>query len=116
MHDGFYHGRIRIMKNKRKKKIIWTNFFVFIFMIYAIFTIGSQQVTIYKLKKSQQQITDKIEMAKKENERLQEMLKDTSSKEYIEKMAREQLGLVKADEKVYVDQSLSDVNLQEGGN
>ncbi|SHJ08509.1 FtsB family cell division protein [Lutispora thermophila] len=104
------------MKNKRKKKIIWTNFFVFIFMIYAIFTIGSQQVTIYKLKKSQQQITDKIEMAKKENERLQEMLKDTSSKEYIEKMAREQLGLVKADEKVYVDQSLSDVNLQEGGN
>ncbi|WP_372995149.1 FtsB family cell division protein [Lutispora sp.] len=104
------------MKNKRKKKIIWTNFFVFIFILYAIFTIGSQQITIYKLKKSQEQISGKIETAKQENQRLQDMLKDTSSKEYIEKMAREQLGLVKADEKVYVDQSLSDVNLHEGGN
>ena len=101
---------------KKKKKIIWTNFFVFIFILYAIFTIGSQQITIYRLKKSHQQIASKIEEAQNENQKLQDMLKDISSKEYIEKMAREQLGLVKADEIVYVDQSLSDANLQEGGN
>ena len=104
------------MKSKRKKKIIWTNFFVFIFILYAAFTIASQQVTIYRLKKSQQEISGKIQAAQKENQKLQDMLKDTSTKEYIEKAAREQLGLVKPDERVYVDQSLSDVNLQEGGN
>lgn len=104
------------MKNKKKKKIIWTNFFVFIFILYAIFTIVGQQVTIYRLKKSQQEISTKIQAAQKENQKLQDMLKDTSTKEYVEKMAREQLGLVKADERVYVDQSLSEVNLQEGGN
>lgn len=104
------------MKSKKKKKIIWTNFFVFIFILYAIFTIADQQVTIYKLKKSQQEISAKIEAAQKENKKLQDMLQDTSTKEYVERMAREQLGLVKADERVYVDQSLPDVNLQEGGN
>ena len=104
------------MKSKKKKKIIWTNFFVFIFILYAVFTVASQQVTIYRLKKSQQIISSKIDAAKKQNQKLQDMLKDTSTKEYVEKAAREQLGLVKADERVYVDQSLSDVNLQEGGN
>lgn len=101
---------------KKRKRIIWTNFFVFIFILYAIFTIGSQQITIYRLKKSQQQLANKIEEAQQENQKLQDMLEDVSSQEYIEKMAREQLGLVKADEIVYVDQSLSDANLQEGGN
>lgn len=104
------------MKNKKGKKIIWTNFFVFLFILYAIFTIASQQITIYKLKKTQQEVALKVEAAKKENQKLQNMLEDTSTKEYVEKMAREQLGLVKADERVYVDQSLFDVNLQEGGN
>jgi len=101
---------------RKRKKIIWTNFFVFIFILYAIFTIGSQQITIYRLKKSQQQLANKIEEAQRENQKLQDMLEDVTSQEYIEKMAREQLGLVKADEIVYVDQSLSDANLQEGGN
>jgi len=104
------------MKNKKKKKIIWTNFFVFMFILYAVFTVASQQVTIYRLKKSQQAISNKIDAAKKQNQKLQDMLKDTSTMEYVEKAAREQLGLVKVEERVYVDQSLSDVNLHEGGN
>lgn len=103
-------------KNKKKRKIIWTNFFVFIFVLYAVFTIVNQQVTIYKLNKTKQEVTHNIEVAQKENEKLKDMLQYTSTKEYIERMAREQLRLVKSDEIVYVDQSLSDGYLHEGGN
>ena len=103
-------------KGKKKKKIIWTRFFVFVFILYAIFTIVNQQVTIYKMNKAKQEIAENIETAQKENQRLKDRLQYTSTKEYIEKMAREQLGLVKSDEIVYVDQSLSEGYLQEGGN
>lgn len=103
-------------KIKKKRKIIWSNFFVFVFILYAIFTIANQQITIYKLNKTRQEVNHNIEIAQKENEKLKDMLQYTSTKEYIEKMAREQLGLVKSDETVYVDQSLSDGYLQEGGN
>lgn len=109
-------GRMVMARNKKKRKIIWTNLFVFIFILYAVFTIANQQITIYKLNKTKQEAVRKIESAQKENDRLKDMLKYTSTKEYIERMAREQLGLVKPDEKVYVDQSLSDGYLQEGGN
>jgi cell division protein DivIC len=103
-------------KDKKKKKIIWTRFFVFVFILYAIFTIANQQVTIYRMNKTKQEIVENIQTAQKENERLKDMLQYTSTKEYIERMAREQLGLVKSDERVYVDQSLSEGYLQEGGN
>lgn len=103
-------------KIKKKRKVIWSNFFVFVFILYAIFTIANQQITIYKLNKTRQEVNHNIEIAQKENEKLKDMLQYTSTKEYIEKMAREQLGLVKSDEVVYVDQSLSDGYLQEGGN
>lgn len=109
-------GRMVIVKSKKKRKIIWTNFFVFIFILYAVFTIANQQITIYKLNKTRQEVAHNIEAAQKENEKLKDMLQYTSTKEYVERMAREQLGLVKSDEIVYVDQSLSDGYLQEGGN
>lgn len=109
-------GRMAMGKVKKKRKIIWSNFFVFIFILYAAFTIANQQITIYKLNKTRQEVAHNVEVAQKENEKLKDMLQYTGTKEYIEKMAREQLGLVKSDEVVYVDQSLSGGYLHEGGN
>lgn len=103
-------------KNRKKKKIIWTKLFVFIFFLYALFVIANQQFTIYKLNKTKKEISKEIEVSKMENEKLKDMLKNASDMEHIERMAREQLGLVKPEETVYVDQSSSDVYLQEGGN
>ena len=102
-------------KVKKKKKIIWSRFFVFIFIMYAIFTIFNQQLKISEMKKTKQGIAHDIQAAQMENDRLKDMLQYTSTEEYIERMAREQLGLVKSDEVIYVDQSLSGSYLQEGG-
>lgn len=103
-------------KIKRGKKIIWTRLFVFIFFIYALFVIANQQYSIYKLNKVKAEIQKNVEASKMENERLKDLLKNAADEKHLERMAREQLGLIKPGETVYVDQSSSDVYLQEGGN
>ena len=103
-------------RGKRSKKINWTRLFVSIFIIYALFTIANQQYSIYKLNKVKAEVLKNVEASKLENERLKDMIRNASDEKHLERMAREQLGLIKPGETVYVDQSLSDVYLQEGGN
>lgn len=86
------------------------------FVIYTAVTLINQQVAIGKLTTIQNEKLQKIESVKLENQKLVEMIKNASTDENIEKMAREQLGLVKPGEKVYINQSESDDNLQGGDN
>ncbi|HYE84089.1 MAG TPA: septum formation initiator family protein [Clostridia bacterium] len=85
-------------------------------MIYAIFTIVNQQFAISELREAEQAAVSKIESVKKDNDKLVEMINNATSIEYIEKMAREQLGLVKSGERVYIDQSSVDNNIQNRDN
>jgi len=103
-------------KSKKRIKIKWIRLFLFIFVLYALFIIADQQFTLHRLNKTRNEIIKEIEVSQMENEKLRDMLENVTSKEYIEKMAREQLGLVKSGETVYIDQSSSDVYLHEGGN
>lgn len=99
---------------KRKFKI--KNLLLCVFMIYVCITLANQQLTISKLRKAEQAAQAKIQKVAVENERVKTMINNASTDEAIEKMAREQLGLVKPGEKVYIDQSASDSNSQKGGN
>ncbi len=105
-------------KKNRKKKIVWIRLFISIFLMYSVFCITNQRISIYKLNKVKKEISEAIEESKMENEKLEDLLKNATNQESIEKMAREQLGLVKPNETVYVDQASSDSDfyLQEGGN
>ena len=76
-----------------------------VFIVYAVITVINQQFTISDLREVEQAEFSKIEALKKDNDKLAEMINNATSPEYIEKMAREQLGLVKSGEKVYIDQS-----------
>jgi cell division protein FtsB len=86
------------------------------FVIYTAVTLINQQVTIGKLTTIQKEKTQKVENIKLENQKLVEMIKTAATDENIEKMAREQLGLVKPGEKVYINQSGPEDNLQGGDN
>lgn len=86
------------------------------FAIYAAVTFINQQVTIGRLTKIQKEKTVVIENIKLENQKLTQMVEQASTDESIEKMAREQLGLVKPGEKVYINQSKPDDDLQGGDN
>lgn len=100
----------------KKRKFKFKSMFLFIFMVYALITIINQQFAISELKTAEQASLEKIETVKKDNDKLVEMINNATSAEYIEKMAREQLGLVKAGERVYIDQSAADNNIQNRDN
>lgn len=89
----------------KKPKLRLKNIFMIAFIVYAAITIINQQFIIHELKEAEQNEISKIESIRNENDRLMEMINNATSVEYIEKMAREQLGLVKSGEKVYIDQS-----------
>jgi cell division protein FtsB len=84
-------------------------------MVYAVITVVNQQFEITELRKTEQAAVSKIESVKKDNAKLVEMINNATSTEYIEKMAREQLGLVKSGERVYIDQS-AESNVQNSNN
>lgn len=86
------------------------------FILYTAVTLINQQVTIGKLTTVQKEKTQKVESINLENQKLVEMIKTAATDENIEKMAREQLGLVKPGEKVYINQSEPEDNLQGGDN
>lgn len=109
-------GGIAMTKGRRSKKIVWTRLFVFVFTIYALFVIANQQYSIYKLNKVKAEVQKNVDAAKMENEKLKNQLKNANDEKNLERMAREQLGLIKPGETVYIDQSSSDVYLHEGGN
>jgi cell division protein DivIC len=86
------------------------------FVIYTVVTLANQQVAIGKLATIQKEKTQMVENIKLENQKLEELIKNAGTTENIEKMAREQLGLVKSGEKVYINQSEPEGDLQGGDN
>lgn len=100
----------------KKRGLRFKNIFLFVFIVYAVATIINQQIHIAELKNQEQAAAKKIEAVQKDNARLEEMINNATSPEYIERMAREQLGLVKAGERVYIDQSTADNNIQNRDN
>lgn len=70
---------------------------VFVFWNYL-----QMSLQVREQEKQIQAIQAKIDVVKKENSQLKKQKKLLSSDEYIEKIAREELGLVKEGEEVYV--------------
>ena len=100
----------------KKKKLTFKSIFLFVFMAYAVVTIINQQFAISELKAAEQASVTKIEAVRKDNDKLTEMINNAASVEYIERMAREQLGLVKSGERVYIDQSSTENNIHNRDN
>ena len=72
-------------------------------IVYAAITIINQQKTLDSYKIAQAELENKIEEAKEYQEELNISKENINSLEYIEKVAREKLGMIKSDEIVFVD-------------
>jgi len=88
--------------NKRKKSKLIPVIIVAIFAYFVYIAVNQQNIMDAK-HKEMEAIQAKIEAERKLNEELKEQKKNVNSDEYIEKMAREKLGMVKSGEKVFVD-------------
>lgn len=74
-----------------------------VFFLYFAYVFVDQQKIIYNKEIEMQNIQEKISEESKQGEELKKQKEMLNSDEYIEKVAREKLGMVKEKERVFVD-------------
>lgn len=90
-----------------KVRIKWKKIFFLLIILYVVYIFVSQQITMYNIKK---QITErKVEeiRMKQKNQKLQDEVKMSTSDAYIEKLAREKLGLINEGETPVIDKKIN---------
>ena len=89
-----------------KKSKLLRNAFLIALIIWIVMLI-KQQLNISQYKNQIKELSSKIEVAESElnqnKQDLEQEKKNTDSLEYIEKLAREKLGMYLQNERVYVD-------------
>ncbi len=116
--DGRKKSRISVRtspaKEKQKGKIapgrLLAVILVGLFVLYFIYIMIWQQVMLSKKNKEIDALEEKISAATQQTEQLKEQLSSMEDPEYIERIAREKLGLVRPNERVFVDANKSDSN------
>ena len=79
------------------KKLIF-----FAAIVYTIFVLVNQQITLSKINNEIENYSNKIEAISNENDGFKENIHRLHDLEYIESIARRQLGLIRENEKVYI--------------
>lgn len=95
------------MRKKRRfnKNILIRNIIVLGVACFIIVFFVKQEITIRRYRSEIKNLSVQIEEQQQIRRDLEEKEKLYSSNEYIEKVAREVLGMVSADEKVYIDEN-----------
>jgi len=108
------------MRNRRKTKINKSKFIPFIaflissiILIFMLFQFINQKKMINEYKNNTSILKNQSNELKEEIENLTKQIEEVNSLEYIEKKAREDLGMIKKDEKIYVDEIESSKENQE---
>lgn len=87
-----------------KRKVNPINLFIILFFtVYSMVTFVKQEIEIKKYEKEKQSYMDQIAMAKKKNEEYKRYSEYVNTDEYIEKVAREKLGMLLPEEKIYIE-------------
>jgi cell division protein FtsL len=88
--------------SKRKKSRFGLLILLIIGLYFAYEMVGQQKL-LYSKSLEMQKMQSKVNEETKVNEDLEKEQKTMNSDEYIEKVAREKLGMVKKGERVFVD-------------
>lgn len=90
------------MKNKKLTLTIKKFLFIAI-AIYVIYTFFVQQKTLNAYKADEERYCKQIVAEEEKKEELNRTKSNINSKEYIEEIARDKLGMYLPNEKVYID-------------
>ena len=92
-----------------KKVKLFRNAFIIAFIAWTVM-LAKQQINIMQYKDEINVLSSKIEVSENELNQNKQDLKqkeqDTQSLEYIEKIAREKLGMYLQNERVYIDSNM----------
>ena len=93
--------------NKKNKRISAKNMIkllvVCFLCIYVVVTLVKQQIRLSQCDDLAKEYQEKIATAQIEQQMLKDELEKAGTDEYVERTARERLGLVKANERVFID-------------
>lgn len=89
-------------KNLNFRKVAVRVLFISV-LLYSGYVLASQQVSMHQRQKTVDECVQMISDAKSENARLNEEMSLVSTDEYKERKARELLGYIKPDERIYID-------------
>ena len=100
--------KIPARKFNLKKLIVYAVTGVVVF--YFAYTLVTQQISINKKNAEIKALESQVAEAEGESDKLKSELENLQNPEYIEKIAREKLGLVRPNERVFVDSNKSESN------
>lgn len=107
----------RIEKNRRKKRTNRRLNILFlastIITVFLMFTFIGQRIKIANLNKESKLLKVKQENLEKQIDDLVKEIKEVNSLEYIENKARQELGMIKKDENIYVNPDDTDEETKE---
>ncbi len=94
---------IKNNKSSNKRRINLFTVFSILFVSYFVYTVFDQQIQINKYNSQIEMFTNEIEAKELETQYYKNQKENINSVEYIEDVARENLGYVKPYEKIFID-------------
>jgi len=87
-----------------KKKVNWLKVCLLTFLlVYATYTLIKQEVEIKKYEKERLAYIEQIDLAKQKHDKYKHYSEYVNSDEYIEQIAREKLGMLLPEERIYIE-------------
>ncbi len=90
-------------QNNKKKRRSYLKYFVLFFCIYCTWNIISTQVAIKRQSAVLEAVKIKCNNQLSDNEEYMNIVKLESNEQYIKRVAREKLGFIEPDERVFID-------------
>ena len=90
---------------KAKKKKVLPNLVLLCFGVYSAYTLTYQQIEMFRYDKTRQNIDAQIAEMQQAIELNKQKIEFIKSEAYIEQVAREKLGMLRPEEKIYIDVS-----------
>jgi len=88
---------------KRKKNSWLFKIAVLVFAVYSLYTIITLQIDINAQKEQRERLQQQIDEQAVKNAEYQAVLDEGLSDEYIERIARDKLGLAHANERIFIN-------------
>lgn len=95
--------KVRTKRTKKKTKALLFKAALVLLTVFVVFQLISLQSSISKKQQQLVSLETQVSELSSENEQMQQQLDQGVTEEYIESVAREQLGYVSPFERVFVD-------------
>lgn len=92
-----------MIKTKKKKRLKLRHIVILFFSIYIFFIIMNQNKLKKELKVKEYKVKEEISILQTDIEDLNKQIEKRGSIEFLENVAREELGMVKPNEIIYID-------------